>query len=238
MDKLLKPCPFCGNKNVEIVKYYKDGVNRFSNKYAVQCPYTGHDEGCGGEGQMNKIKELSIKAWNTRTSELAPTMSVQQLKTTIEYLMIRYNLGSEETRDGFVRIFVKAISGKVPRQPTYSEEEIICCIWREFRGEETEPYHWGDCNQQPQPCLLCHCERIAKFLSGKLPKQPTYSEEEIYNISCRCDTRNDFVKALFGKLRQPRKVDGKKIKQLIDDCVSVGNRTELFLSIMKEIGDE
>ena len=64
-NKTLLPCPFCGGE-AEIVKYYKDGKTMFSDKYAVLCRYTGDEQGCGAEGQINKIKEIAIQAWNTR----------------------------------------------------------------------------------------------------------------------------------------------------------------------------
>ena len=64
----LKRCPFCrGSKRVvRLVVYEADGINRFSDKYAVQCRYTGEKYGCGAEGQQNKSLKAAVAAWNLR----------------------------------------------------------------------------------------------------------------------------------------------------------------------------
>ena len=63
----LKPCPFCGGKATLVVYPASDLMRRWSDKYAVQCTYTGDAVGCGAEGQHHKIKDLAIAAWNRRT---------------------------------------------------------------------------------------------------------------------------------------------------------------------------
>lgn len=60
----LRPCPFCGNPNVEIVCYPADGAQRFRTKYAVLCRYG--NSGCGGEsGHYASVRE-AVDAWNQR----------------------------------------------------------------------------------------------------------------------------------------------------------------------------
>ena len=66
-DEILKQCPFCGG--IPILKVYKAETRPFiyfTDRYAVQCEYTGDVQGCGAEGQHNKIKEIAIDMWNTR----------------------------------------------------------------------------------------------------------------------------------------------------------------------------
>ena len=67
MPDKVKACPFCGEKKPRIVTYKADNKHLFSDKYAVQCQYTGEDKGCGAEGQMNKILDFAIEAWNRRS---------------------------------------------------------------------------------------------------------------------------------------------------------------------------
>lgn len=61
----LKPCPFCGGRNLEIdpYKFLKTGDLR----YAVVCDYK--NQGCGASsGYCTSIKE-AIAAWNRRAGE-------------------------------------------------------------------------------------------------------------------------------------------------------------------------
>lgn len=63
----LKRCPFCGGSNlVKLIVYKADDITRFSDKYAVQCLYTGDKYGCGAQGQQNKSLEAAVDAWNLR----------------------------------------------------------------------------------------------------------------------------------------------------------------------------
>lgn len=63
----LLPCPFCGG--IPHVHFYPaDDTIRYADRFAIQCEYTGAEIGCGAEGQHNKIKEIAIDAWNTRTT--------------------------------------------------------------------------------------------------------------------------------------------------------------------------
>lgn len=61
-DKELKPCPFCGYENVEIV----DNGDELEEDYLICC------EGCGGafmasNDAMPVSKEELIEKWNRRT---------------------------------------------------------------------------------------------------------------------------------------------------------------------------
>lgn len=64
----LKRCPFCGGGSdvVRLVVYEADEINNLSDKYAVQCKYTGSKYGCGAEGQQNKSSQVAVDAWNLR----------------------------------------------------------------------------------------------------------------------------------------------------------------------------
>ena len=70
-DKVkLKPCPFCGNPNVRVSYYHPDGVNRYRERYAVQCGYD--DGGCGAEsGHYHSIVEAAYM-WNQRKRKWKP----------------------------------------------------------------------------------------------------------------------------------------------------------------------
>lgn len=60
----LKPCPFCGNPEVEIVLYKADGVRRYRDRYAVLCYYS--DGGCGAESGHFHSPEEAAENWNMR----------------------------------------------------------------------------------------------------------------------------------------------------------------------------
>ena len=64
----IKPCPMCGG-TPRLKVYHVDELplQYFTEHYSVICVYTGLEQGCGTEGQHNKIKELAIEAWNRRT---------------------------------------------------------------------------------------------------------------------------------------------------------------------------
>ena len=56
----LKPCPFCGNKDVEICEVWS---GRFHGK-AVNCNFT--DGGCGANSGSRETEAEAIEAWNRR----------------------------------------------------------------------------------------------------------------------------------------------------------------------------
>jgi hypothetical protein len=95
----LKPCPFCGNTELKIKVYKKDDVNFFSDKYAVQCEYSGSDFGCGAEGQINKHKDIAIDCWNTRKQPLIEWVSVEDRFPEIkdDSVLAYFKNGSIET---------------------------------------------------------------------------------------------------------------------------------------------
>ena len=79
----LKPCPFCGNDELEILSEF----NRFlrDTYHRVFCPC------CGGSGSAHVHKEIAVKRWNRRTSvqvnvydheETFPNCTVQVLTNT------------------------------------------------------------------------------------------------------------------------------------------------------------
>lgn len=61
----LKPCPFCGGRNLEIdpYKFLKTGDLR----YAVVCDYK--NQGCGASTGFCTNIEEAISAWNRRAGE-------------------------------------------------------------------------------------------------------------------------------------------------------------------------
>ena len=60
----LKPCPFCGNPNVQIGIHPADGYKRFTDRYAVLCNYI--DGGCGAESGHYYSPEEAAYRWNLR----------------------------------------------------------------------------------------------------------------------------------------------------------------------------
>lgn len=71
MNEELKPCPFCGNKNIKLID--TEGMWEGDNGYiVVQCEYdhNGSGIGCGASGQFSSNKKIAAKAWNTRHDEI------------------------------------------------------------------------------------------------------------------------------------------------------------------------
>ena len=70
---MLKPCPFCGNKDPEILTEAEindhdpdptnDEYHACSEPYGVICVYS---PGCGAVGGIRVKKEDAIIAWNRR----------------------------------------------------------------------------------------------------------------------------------------------------------------------------
>ena len=64
---IINICPCCGG--MAIVKEY-DGrgpnYEYFTKRYAIQCEYTGDDQGCGLESGHYKTLEEAAEAWNRR----------------------------------------------------------------------------------------------------------------------------------------------------------------------------
>lgn len=66
----LKPCPFCGGKaQIKIYEADEKPFEYYSRRYAVQCEWTGEEQGCGAEGQHSKVESIAIEAWNNRYAE-------------------------------------------------------------------------------------------------------------------------------------------------------------------------
>lgn len=61
----LKPCPFCGNKNVECVENFENtGLHEGGYAWIVQCNYM--KGGCGAKSGCRPEKEEAIELWNKR----------------------------------------------------------------------------------------------------------------------------------------------------------------------------
>lgn len=68
----LEPCPCCGNAQVRIVVYPKQTNETyiyFTDRFAVQCEYTGDNQGCGLESGHFKSKEEAVDNWNWRPDD-------------------------------------------------------------------------------------------------------------------------------------------------------------------------
>lgn len=65
--KILKKCPCCGG-DPRCMKYKADSDEHpftyFSDRYAIQCEYTGDDKGCGMESGHYKTLDEAVDAWN------------------------------------------------------------------------------------------------------------------------------------------------------------------------------
>lgn len=61
----LKPCPFCGNKNVEPVEEYQHtSLHNGGWAYVVRCNYL--KGGCGAKGGARETIEEAAMIWNRR----------------------------------------------------------------------------------------------------------------------------------------------------------------------------
>lgn len=61
MDKL-KPCPFCGNKDVTLMT--RRGKDGWRDRFFVLCDY--NDGGCGASGGWYHYPDEAVEAWNRR----------------------------------------------------------------------------------------------------------------------------------------------------------------------------
>lgn len=65
----LKPCPFCGNKNISVVvdnAEYSLGLTDETNKcFKVICSKTSC--GCGASSGWRNTKQEAVDTWNSRT---------------------------------------------------------------------------------------------------------------------------------------------------------------------------
>lgn len=67
----LKPCPFCGCKELIISEYFpqeNEVYTYFSKRYAIKCDY--NEGGCGCESGHYKSLEEAISNWNSRSTEV------------------------------------------------------------------------------------------------------------------------------------------------------------------------
>ena len=63
-DNPLKPCPFCGNPNVQLFTESEGMHFEMGTGYIVRCNFLRG--GCGARGGSRSDKEEAIKAWNER----------------------------------------------------------------------------------------------------------------------------------------------------------------------------
>lgn len=68
-ERILKPCPCCGNKDPEIVEYppQENDVRIYhSKRYSVLCRFNDGPEGCGLESGHYKTEDEAVEAWERR----------------------------------------------------------------------------------------------------------------------------------------------------------------------------
>ena len=66
---ILKPCPFCGNKNVECVEEFEHaGLHEGGYHWVVRCNYLKGGCGCKGGAREEWIDAVNI--WNERVCKL------------------------------------------------------------------------------------------------------------------------------------------------------------------------
>ena len=88
----LKPCPFCGSSNIEIVEW-------IPSTYSVQCL------NCEARTSREYSKTLSIERWNTRheSDELPEWLKEKLNKTIIDCELLRDELRDEGDLEESVR---------------------------------------------------------------------------------------------------------------------------------------
>lgn len=60
MAEKIKPCPFCGSKDIEILEWtFKNDINTWQ----VEC------QECGVSGSMYSIKAEAVEEWNRRADD-------------------------------------------------------------------------------------------------------------------------------------------------------------------------
>ena len=68
MEKVeIKPCPFCGNKDLEIVAKSEGLHYEYGTGYIVRCNYL--KGGCGANGGSRTTTEDAVETWNRRVSK-------------------------------------------------------------------------------------------------------------------------------------------------------------------------
>lgn len=74
MEPTLKPCPFCGSKDV----YLEDASDEHGELWVIGCKncFIGISAGGGDDGCCDATKEETIKAWNRRAHDGRKTDTV------------------------------------------------------------------------------------------------------------------------------------------------------------------
>ena len=63
----LLPCPFCGNKAVELRDNVEDHrKNEMVPQYVVNCSFVDDDHGCGASSGWGQTRREAVDAWNRR----------------------------------------------------------------------------------------------------------------------------------------------------------------------------
>ena len=66
----VKPCPFCGNKDVEVVEeFIHEGLHDGGWAWVVRCNYL--KGGCGAKCGTRESDKEAIKTWNERKDSLS-----------------------------------------------------------------------------------------------------------------------------------------------------------------------
>lgn len=219
---------------------------------------------CAAGGYANDpdgVVEKILKAYINgdlipRIHELAPMMSeeVQQTLEAERILRLKYQgivyrlcaMFDEGTRKCMVDMLeqkfkaeidkkwklyaeierLKELSGKLPKQPCYGEDELL----KMMPPEKKEGKH--DCHNNDNSCWCYECDDAGN--------KEDFTHNRPYN-----QARKEIARALSGKLQKPRKVGRAKILDIITKAyyVDAQNTVEEYFErladlIMKEIGDE
>ena len=63
-DHAVRPCPFCGNRILQLREHEPDGIRMFTKRFSVLCNWDYG--GCGAESGYYYSPEEAIDIWNRR----------------------------------------------------------------------------------------------------------------------------------------------------------------------------
>ena len=69
--RVIKACPFCGNKNPELVSESSGLHHEEGTGYVVRCNFL--NGGCGARGGCRETIEDAVKVWNRRPDVMEGT---------------------------------------------------------------------------------------------------------------------------------------------------------------------
>lgn len=103
-------CPFCGNKDVTMMK--RNGKDGFRDRFYVLCDY--NDGGCGASGGWYHSESEAAEMWNKRAC--IERIDKERMKCGGKWHADRYWLGFTDAMRKAKRI----ADGTIDDEPTYS----------------------------------------------------------------------------------------------------------------------